>query len=169
LKSQAINQFINLFWTILSFMPIYDYWIGKDITWLYAFVLFSLIPAVLPNSIFRHFQLSSNSKFYEHLRVKFIQKFVQNGTTINRVIRKKNPAYKIIKDRVEARNYLGTINMYERYHVFCFIFFGLTFGQALYSQRYVAAFLVLIVNVIYNICPILIQQYNKLRVMRLLK
>jgi hypothetical protein len=169
LKSQAINQFINFFWTILSFIPIFDYWLGKDITWLYAFVLFSLIPAVLPNNFFRHFQLSSNSKFYERLRVKFIQRFVQNGTFINRVIRKKNPDYKIIKDRVEARKYLGTISMYERYHVFCFIFFGLTFGHALYGQRYVAAFLILLVNAIYNICPILIQQYNKLRVMRLLK
>ncbi|MDB5147026.1 MAG: hypothetical protein JWQ57_1046 [Mucilaginibacter sp.] len=169
MKSQAINQVINLFWTILCFIPIYDYWIGKDITWLYVFVLFSLIPAVLPNSIFRHFQLSSNSKFYEHLRVKHIQKFVQNGTFINRVIRKKNPDYKIIKDRVEAHKYLGTINMYERYHVFCFIFLGVTFGHALYSQRYGAAFLILLANVIYNICPILIQQYNKLRVVRLLK
>jgi len=169
LKNQAINQFINFFWTILCFIPVLIYWFGNYSYWLYVFILFSLIIALLPGSIFRHFQLSSNRKFYERLGVKFIQQFVQNGTLINRTIRKNNPDYKLIKDRAQAQQYLNTINMYERYHVLCFVFFTLTFIHALISQRYIIAVLVLVANIIYNVCPILIQQYNKLRVMRILR
>ncbi|WP_426671445.1 hypothetical protein ACPPVU_09425 [Mucilaginibacter sp. McL0603] len=169
LKNQAINQFVNFFWTILCFMPVLTYWIGEPTFWLYVFALFSLIIALLPGSIFRYFQLSNSTAFYENLGVKFIQKFVQNGTYVNQAIRKNNPEYRLIKDRTQARQYLNTINMYERYHLLCFIFFVLTVIHALISQRYIAAVLILVVNVIYNVCPILIQQYNKLRVMRLFK
>jgi hypothetical protein len=169
LKNQAINQFVNLFWTALCFIPVIIYWMDESTFWLYAFILFSLIFALLPGSIFQYFQLSSSTAFYERLGVKFVQKFVQNGTYVNRAIRKNNPEYKLIKDHTQARQYLNTINMYERYHLLCFIFFSLTFVHALISQRYLAAALLLVVNTIYNVCPILIQQYNKLRVMRILK
>jgi glycosyl-4,4'-diaponeurosporenoate acyltransferase len=167
LKNKAINQFVNFFWTILCFIPVLTYWFGNHTYWLYIFILVSLIFVLLPASIFRYFQLSSNRKYYEQLGVKLIQQFVQNGTFVNRAIRKNNPEYKLIKDRTQALQYLNTINMYERYHFLCFIFFALTFIHALISQRYVAAVLILVVNVIYNVCPLLIQQYNKLRVMRI--
>ena len=169
LKNQAINQFVNFFWTILCFIPVLIYWFSNYTYWLYIFILFSLIFALLPGSIFRRFQLNNSTAFYERLGVRFIQKFVQNGTYVNRAIRKNNPEYKLIKDRTQARQYLNTINMYERYHMLCFIFFALTFIHAFISQRYIAAVLILVVNVIYNVCPILIQQYNKLRVMRIFK
>ena len=169
LKNQAINQFVNFFWTVLCFIPVLTYWFGNYTCWLYIFFLFSLIFALLPGVVFRRFQLSRNRKFYERLGVKFIRQFVQNGTFVNRAIRKNNPEYKLIKDRTQARQYLNTINMYERYHLLCFIFFALTFIHSLINQRYITAVLILVVNVIYDVYPILIQQYNKLRVMKILR
>jgi hypothetical protein len=137
--------------------------------WLYVLILLSAAFAFLPNGIFSELQLSSNKKFYERLGVKLIQKLVQNGTFANNAIHKNDPQYKVIKNRAQAQNYLSTIAMYEHYHLACFVFFGLTFIHALYQQQFVLALLILSADVIYNVCPILLQQYNKLKVMRVLK
>ena len=169
MKSQAINQLINFFWTIISFVPVIYFWIGRDTTWLYAFALFSLLFAFMPARFYSRLQLSNNRKRYQNFGVRFIQRFVQNGTYINKSIRKTDSGYKLIKDRVQAQKYLSTIYMYERYHLMCLIFFGLTFIYALTEHQYVTGLLIFFMNIIYNVCPILLQQYNKLRVMRVLK
>lgn len=167
MKSQTINQLINFFWTIISFIPVIYFWIGMNTTWLYVFVLFSLGLVLMPVRFISLFQLSNSNKFYERLGVRFIQRFVQNGTYINQSIRKNNSGYKLIKDRAQAQRYLNTIQMYERYHLICFLFFGLTLIYAVIKQQYLVGALIFLANVIYNICPLLLQQYNRLRVMKL--
>ncbi|HTD98267.1 MAG TPA: hypothetical protein VK668_03240 [Mucilaginibacter sp.] len=169
MKSQAINQLINFSWTIVSFIPVIYFWIGRDTTWLYAFVLVSLVFALMPARFISMFQLSGNKRFYERLGVRFIQRFVQNGTYINKSIRKNDSGYKLIKDRAQAQQYLNTIQMYERYHLMCFIFFGLTLIYAVIERQYIVALIILLANVIYNVCPVLLQQYNRLRVIGILR
>jgi Glycosyl-4,4'-diaponeurosporenoate acyltransferase len=142
---------------------------GRDINYLYSFILAGVLSGLLPNKIFRHFQLSSRARFYEVLGVKFIQRFVQNGTYINRIIRRNDESYKVIRDRRQVQRYLSTINMYERYHVSCFVFFGLTLIYAIISRADVVVLPILAANVLYNVYPILLQQYIKLRVIRILK
>src|SRR5215831_10992252 len=78
---QTLNQFINFFWTILSFAPIVWFWIREGINiYFYFFVAVSLIIAVLPLGLFT---LSSGRRIYERLGVKQIRKFVQNGAIVN--------------------------------------------------------------------------------------
>ena len=168
MKNQVVNQLINFFWTILSFVPVIYYWAYNYSTLLYGLIFFSLVFAFLPGSILNRIQLSDDRRFYERWGVKLIRKLVQNGTYANTAINKNDPQYKVIKNRSQAQHYLNTIAMYERYHLACFIFFSITFIHALYKQQFVAASLVLGANIIYNICPLLLQQYNKLKVTRLL-
>jgi hypothetical protein len=169
LKRAAFSQLINFFWTIICFAPVIYFWLGRDITYLYSFMLAGVLLGLLPNNIFRHFQLSRRSRFYEVLGVKFIRRFVQNGTFINRAVRRNDETYKVIRDRRQAQSYLSTINMYERYHLSCFVFFGLTLVYSMISRADVVVLPILVANVLYNVYPILLQQYNKLRVMRILK
>lgn len=107
----------------------------------------------------RLFQLSSNPRYYEKLGVRWIKKFVQNGDMVNRSF--KNESDKTIKNKNHAGKYLKTILMYEKYHVICFVFFGLSAIYAIYEQEMAYFILIVISNVIYNICPVILQQYNE--------
>lgn len=101
--------------------------------------------------------------------VKFIRKFVQNGQYVSRHLRKGNPDYKVIKNKATALQYQNTIVMYERFHLICFIFFVFTAAYALLGSQFTLAIIVLSANIIYNIYPILLQQYNRARLLRVLR
>lgn len=162
-----MNQFINFFWTALGFAALFAYWFSVGLSaWFYLFIGLSVIPAFLSRSFFYRVQLSRNTKFYERLGVRFIRKFVQYGDFANRLARKSYPAHPVIRRTANPKGYLSTIMMYERYHFICLIFFLLTSIIAMLQGRYSVALLIMISNMIYNVCPILLQQFNRIRVLR---
>ncbi|WP_345209941.1 hypothetical protein [Mucilaginibacter gynuensis] len=105
-------------------------------------------------------QLSQNPKFYVKAGARFIRKFVQNGDWF------KNDT-PVISNRFGAMQYKATIIMYERFHFLCLVFFILTSIYALIHQQYVIALLVFLANMIYNVCPIILQQYNFSRLLNI--
>jgi hypothetical protein len=141
---------------------------GYKPVWYYPFtfnwnnILSLFIPA-------RLLQLNNTSKFYERFGVKFIRRFVQNGDYVTRHIKKSYPRYKLIKDRTQALKYIKTIMMYERYHFLCFVFFLLTAIAAIAGHHYFHFALIILCNIIYNVCPIMLQQYNRTRVLSLIR
>ena len=160
-----MNQAINFFWTILCFIPVIGFWMADgQMLWCYIFLGISVISLFIP---LRLLQLSSNPKFYEAAGVKTIRKYVQNGQLVNQYLRKRNPQHSLINGRQNAAAYLNTVAMYERYHFLCFVFFILTIGYATMHAYYIYTLLIFIANIIYNICPILLQQYNRARLNRL--
>lgn len=160
-----MNQAINFFWTILCFIPVIGFWIGAGLSlYFYIFAGLGFVTLIIPA---RLLQLSDSPKFYEGLGVRFIRNFVQNGQWINRHIRKSNPNYKLVKDRILAVKYMQTVVMYERYHRMCFVFFLLTAFYAIILQQYALFCAISVANIIYNICPILLQQYNRARIIAL--
>ncbi|HEX8020211.1 hypothetical protein [Mucilaginibacter sp.] len=162
-----MNQFINFFWTALGFAALLAYWCSVGLSaWFYLFIGLSVIPAFLSRSFFHRVQLSYNTKFYERLGVRFIRKFVQYGDFANRLARKNRPAHPIIQRTANPEGYLSTIMMYERYHFICLIFFLLTSIIAMAQERYLIALLILISNAVYNCYPILLQQFNRIRILR---
>lgn len=162
-----MNQAINFFWTILCFIPVIAYWVQTSMVLnFYIFIGISILSLFIPA---RLLQLNSNSKFYERLGVKFIRRFVQNGDYINKYFKKSDPHYKLIKDRAHALKYIKTIMMYERYHFLCFVFFLLTAIAAITGHHYLYFSLIIFCNIIYNVCPIMLQQYNRARVLSLIR
>jgi hypothetical protein len=159
-----MNQVINFFWTILCFIPVVGFWIGADaMLLLYVLIFISFLSLVVPG---RLLQLSNNPKFYERLGIKFTRKFVQNGDYANRLIRRRDPKYRVVKNKTHAASYMGTIKMFERYHFMCFIFFLLTTAFAFIIHEYMFCIIIFIANIIYNISPILLQQYNRARIIK---
>lgn len=75
---------------------------------------------------------------------------------------------RVISNQANARQYLSKIALQERYHYSCFVFFTLSAFSALVGGKIQMALLISIANVIYNVYPILLQQYNRLRIQRLL-
>ncbi len=162
---QVLNQLVNVFWTVLSFVPVLWYWTGRyaDV-WLYTAIAFSVLCGLLPPSFFDSLQLSKNPDFYKKYGVRTIKKFVQNGDFINLLFRKKSPNYRVIQDVRKMQNYLNTIVMYERYHFTCFIFFLLTTVLSFSQRHLLIPLLITFCNIVYNVCPIFLQQYNRLRI-----
>jgi len=163
---EILNQLINFFWTALSFAPVVWFWIEDGINlYFYLFVAFSLIISILPEKIFRLFALSSRRSLYEKLGVKQIRKFVQNGTIVNAVT--NNQKRSVVTGVSQAKRYLNTIAMYERFHWVCFIFFLLTTIRCFIVADYKLGLAITTANILYNVCSILLQQYNKLRIHKL--
>lgn len=162
-----MNQAVNFFWTIFCFIPVIAFWAATDtMLWCYLFLGISAISLFIPA---RLLQLSKQPRFYEQLGVKIIRKVVQNGDWVNRFTRKAKPANRLISNKASAVKYMQTVMMYERYHFLSLVFFMLTAGYALTLGNYAMAAVILVANLIYNVCPILLQQYNRARLIRLQK
>jgi hypothetical protein len=170
LKKEFLNQFINFVWTTLCFAPVLSYWIEVySGPLLYFFVAVSLIFGFLPARFFQSIQLSQSSGFYEKAGVRWVRKFVQNGDFIKRITQKEEKEKRVIKDRKAIEKYLKTIAMYERYHFVCLVFFLLTTLHAAFYKAFIYSAIIFTCNFFYNISPIFLQQYNRVRILKLLK
>jgi len=160
-----MNQAVNFFWTILSFIPVIVFWaVSGNMMWCYVFSGFSLLGLIVP---LKWLQLSDDPKFYQKLGIRLVKKFVQNGDYANRLARRSNPGHRIIKSKTSAAQYAKITVMYERYHLFCFVFFLATAVLAAIKQHYTLLIFIILANVIYNVYPMLLQQYNRARLLRL--
>ncbi|WP_374756104.1 glycosyl-4,4'-diaponeurosporenoate acyltransferase CrtO family protein [Dyadobacter frigoris] len=113
--------------------------------------------------------MSNIPQYYEKPGVKWIRKFVQNGDLVNRLFKKDNTIDTTIKNKNYAEKYLKTVSMYEKYHVICFVFFCLSGIFAIFKHKFVYFILIMAGNILYNLCPVILQQYNRARILRLIK
>lgn len=151
-----MGQVINAFWTLLCFLPVVSIWLryGSQ-NHLWIIIGLSLAALAIPS---RWIQLSKDPVFYQQFGIRFIRKFVQNGDGYKRKT--------IIHDAASAMNYMSTIRMYERFHLYCLLFFFMSTIEALIYSQYLTAALLVAANVIYNVCPLFLQQYNYARLKR---
>ena len=161
-KRTVFNQLINFFWTITCFTGIVIYWWeSPSLPIMFLFITISLISAAVPP---RSYQLSRHSTFYVRLGVKKIRLFVQDGGWRHSARDGGPTAEKVVRSRSQAAQYLRTVDMYQRYHLICLVFFTLSVCHALVGHRPGMAILMLASNIIYNVCPLLLQQYNWARI-----
>lgn len=152
-----LNQILNVSWTIIGFLPVSYFWFLHGIHWpFYVLTALSLLTCFLPEAVYRKLDISSDLRVYRRLGVKFIRRFAQDG---NFQAGKKDG----------IRHYLNKIQMFERYHFCCLFFFQASSVYACYYEEYLLAFSIFLCNVLYNVLPILLQQYNRLRFSRFLK
>jgi hypothetical protein len=98
--------------------------------------------------------------------VKIIRRFVQDGDW--RFNRHASINASRIKGSGGLQAYLTTIAMYERYHWGCFLFFTETSLYGKSDDGILWLIATFAANVIYNVCPLLLQQYNRIRITSLL-
>lgn len=166
-KRDILNQIINFFWTAFCFSPVFWFWFqeGIDSIYFYVFLGVALFFGALPGKILCKFTLSADKKVYEKYGIKFIRKFVQNGDIVNS--RTNGLGAPSIKGKDKARDYLKTIAMYERYHWICLLFFLLTTIYGFFNEHFLLGFSILAANFLYNLIPIFLQQYNKIRIKKI--
>lgn len=163
-RGVLINQTINLIYTALFFYPVVMFWFNYySLPILLFMVGISLSVFFLPLRFYAVSQMSKSRAFYERLLIHKIQHFTQQGRYPQRFIKRLSGHDYIAFRRQNMGQFQNQIRIYESYHWACFIFFMITSIYALTQQAYASAILIFASNLLYNAIPILIQQYNKIR------
>jgi hypothetical protein len=137
-----------------------------DYRWMLVFIGISYLISRLPNSFYDKLQVSSDLKFYKKLGVHQFKKFSTNGDFINKRIRRSFPAHRNVADLQTIKDKLNETYVIERSHTVLFAFCLLTNVYAFLTDSLGTAFILLIGNVVFNFYPNLLQQYNRIRYMR---
>jgi hypothetical protein len=156
---------INLFWSALCLTPVSVFcYQHLNLKLLFIFLAISLLPLFFPKSFYNSIQLAKTTLVYKRLGVEFIQKFTQNGELINKLIRKKNPDYKIVSaNRRSIKKLRNQTYMFEKFHFMMFSIFVFIMIYALVKGFLAWAAIIFFTNLLYNVYPNLLQQYIRMR------
>lgn len=158
------NAVPNVFWSVLGLAPISVYcYQHLERPWLYGLLAFSLPALGLPAAWFHYWQLSRAPAAYRRLGVPVVNRFTQHGDLIQGLIRRRHPQYRRVRSRPTLVAVLRATYHQERFHLVLFLFFLLTslYAAALGHGRW--ALLIGLTNVGYNLYPMWLQQYLRVR------
>jgi len=169
-RAAAYNQALTVFWSIPALAPIgYFCYSALALKEIYLFLAISLPVILLPSSFYDAIQWSKKTSFYEAIGIRIVKKLTQDGDWINRLIRKKLPGYQVFDSRRPPSVYLKKAYMIEKIHTAMLLFFGCSTIAALIKGYTVWAVLLTLTNLVFNVYPNLLQQYNRLRLRQILK
>jgi hypothetical protein len=131
--------------------------------WLFIAGSISFFVALLPKTFYDRIQLSGNLKVYKKLQVHRFKKYATNGDLINRKIRVKYPRYRIISDAASIRKKLDETYVVEKSHTVLFVFCLLVTIHAFLLSAIGTAILLAVGNLVFNLYPNFLQQYNRIR------
>jgi Glycosyl-4,4'-diaponeurosporenoate acyltransferase len=161
------NAAANVFWSVLAFAPVSVFcyrFMGRP--WLSAFVVVSLLPLLVPTSTLRFLELSSAVRTYRKLGVHLVNHVVQHGTLINKLLRQKYPEYGRMRYRTRTAGLMQSTYIQERFHWAVLLFFLLASVYGIAHGQLGWALLIAIINVGFNLYPIWLQQYIRVRLNR---
>lgn len=163
------NAVPNVLWSALSLTPLglfcYQYvaW-----PWLCGFGALSLLAYAWPTAWLRHLQLGATLAVYRKLRVPALNYLTQHGTLVNRLLRHRYPQHQHQTPRANLAKLVRTTYQMERFHWVMLIYFLLATGYAVALKHLGWAGLLTLLNVGYNLYPIWLQQYLRIRLHHLL-
>ena len=164
------NMIPNLVWSVIHLAPVTVYcFTAMDRVWVYILLGLSVLAALVPNRFFDHMQLSRTTKLYKKIGILTARRLSQVGDKINRLIRKKYPEHKIIRDYKNREAYIQRTYFYERFHFIVLVFMLAASVYAFLQFDYWWALTFIISNILYNIYPMFLQQYNRIRIEMLVK
>lgn len=164
------NQLINFFWTILAFAPVvYFCYLYLPLRQLYLFTGISCLVLFVPVSFLNKLQLSQSTRVYKKIGIRFIKKYTQDGDLVNRYIKAQHPEYKYLENRQAVKKLIGKSYMHEKFHYLVFVLFICIMIYAFKLGLIAWGIFICIDNIVYNIYPVFLQQYNRIRINTLLR
>ncbi|WP_210521510.1 glycosyl-4,4'-diaponeurosporenoate acyltransferase CrtO family protein [Hymenobacter terricola] len=158
------NAVPSVFWSVLGLAPIgvfcYQHMARP---WLYGLLAASLPAYLVPVAWFGYWQLSRTPGPYRKAGVALVNRVTQNGDFVNRLIRRRYPRYRHVRTRATVAALVRTTYQQERFHVGAFLFFLLSSVYALAHGQVGWALLLTLTNVGYNVYPVWLQQYIRVR------
>lgn len=126
----------------------------------------SCFTCFLPRSYFVPRKFESR-RFYRTLGLRWFRYFATDGELVNRVLRRTQQSYRVVRDRVSLQTHLDGTYSNERWHLGFFVAGTLTVTHAFYTDQYIVGSLILVTNTIFNLFPVLHQRYKRVRTPRL--
>jgi hypothetical protein len=161
------NAVPSVLWSVLAFGPLvvccYRY---VERPWLWGFVAVSLSAYAWPAAWLRRLQLATSVQVYRRLGVPGIGHFTQQGTLVNRLLRRRYPGYRTLVGRRAVARLLSTTYQQERFHWAGLVFFLLVSLYVGAAGQLGWALSLTLLNVGYNLYPIWLQQYLRVRLGR---
>lgn len=159
-----VNQSINLIYTGFFFLPVVLFWAEfYSLRLILFFVGMSIVILLLPEKFYSLTQISNSRLFYEGLGINKFQLYTQQGKFAQQLIKYFNGNDSETLKRKNIKRFQSQIRAFESYHWACLVLFLATSIYAAIVNAYGFAITILACNIFYNVIPILIQQYNKIR------
>lgn len=161
----AYNTIADFLWSGLNLVPVCLFCYNQvERSWLYVFIGVSMLPAFLPNAFLDRMRVGKTAAAYKKLGVSVVNQLAHNGGLINRLVRKRFPHYKGVRYQAQSMKKLyGETYMHEKFHLIMLVFFGLATLYALGRSYWGWALIITVTNIVYNVYPILLQQYIRLK------
>ena len=135
---------------------------APPLPWLTVAVAICLLPAFLPAAWFRP-RAFERGAFYPRLGLRLFRRLATDGDLVNRRLRRLDPAYRIVRDhRSRAEHVTGTITN-ERWHLAFALAGTMTCAFAAATDQFGWATAIGILNVIFNVYPVLHQRFTRAR------
>jgi hypothetical protein len=170
-KTKSLYNLIpTVSWSLACFTPIgYFCYAFMDLLWLYLFLFFSLATLLLPRSFQRWIQLSTKISTYKKIGIRLTKKLTQDGDLVNRSMQRQFPDQKGTVTQNTLARHLARSYFHEKTHVVMFVFFLLTAVYAVFYNFVAWACVITLTNIVFNLYPIFLQQYNRLRIQHIAK
>jgi hypothetical protein len=160
----AYNAVPSVLWSLLAFGPLvvccYRY---VERPWLWGFVAVSLSAYAWPAAWLRRLQLSTSAAAYLRLGVPGVGRLAQQGALVNGLLRRRYPHYRVLAGPKAVSKLRSTTYQQERFHwaaLVCFLLVSLYAGA---NGHWGWALGLSVANVGYNLYPIWLQQYLRVR------
>lgn len=158
------NAVPSMLWSGLALGPLvvccYRY-VGRP--WLWGFVAMSLLVYAWPAAWLRRLQLATSVQAYRCLGVPNLGYFTQQGALVNKLLRRRYPGYRALAGRRAVARLLSTTYQQERFHWAGLVFFLLVSFYVGAAGQLAWALGLTLLNVGYNLYPIWLQQYLRVR------
>jgi len=131
--------------------------------WLVACFAVGVAVWWVPASYYRVRAFERNGRLYERLGVRHFRWFVPDGDAANRWRRRRDPAFRIIRNRRYARAFWQRTELSEKSHLVMLVLGGLSAWYAWSISWPGWALYLAAGNVLVNLYPILLQRYTRAR------
>jgi hypothetical protein len=164
-RVQWLNALPNLFWSALFLLPVYWFWRHWfDLRWAIVAVACGMPAYLAPHRWLDRLRLSPNPATYRQLGVPLVNRLTQDSAWIKRIA---GHAPALRRDAATAAKLLRKTWERERFHLFLLIFFGVSTVYALALQAWGWSGFLLVSNIGFNLYPVWLQQYLRLRLERI--
>jgi len=166
----AYNLIPTISWSLLGFTPIgYFCYAYMELLWLYTFLTLGVATLFLPNSFFMLIRLSSNTSTYQKIGIRITKKLTQDGDLVNRSVQRRFPKHKSFQTNSAMKKLITRSYFHEKTHFAMLVFFLLASVYAIFHNLIFWACAITLTNLVFNLYPIFLQKYNRLRIEHAIK
>ena len=161
----VLNTLLSLVWTVIFLGPVYVYCVRHiPSKCLYVFAAVGALSFVMPRALLERIQLSPDPEVYRLLRVSLLIAFTQDAPWLRAL--SSDAKRRVRRDPKAIGSIVRDTWTRERFHLGLLLFCALCAGIALWRIQIIWFVTLNLVNIIYNLYPVWLQQYIRIRVAR---